>query len=277
MKRALTIWYFLLALPIFIFILLSCENGGGEYTSPFSSTPDALPVYDSSSGGVYKGTLIGSTGYCVVWLKNGNDEIYIELVLDNKKATLTTADLGSWSPGTAISSAEFTGTWNGLAVTAALDIDADGSNPYVAFSIPGHPVDVILIKEVSSALLAQYSGTATSSGDTEPAAEFSILVTYRSGSNSIIGYAEDDWDVYIIDPINFDNYVTFGTLTAQGLTITDLYAVFTGGGYLVEIEFSSCKDDVISGTFTVYAGTTEGDMKSANEVDDGTWKTNRKR
>ena len=154
-------------------------------------------------------------------------------------------------------------------MTATLSIDANGSNPTVDITIPGHSATALVIKEVSTEMIALYTGVSPAEGAVS--AEFSVFVTYGlPGGDKIFGGAEDENFEYGIDPINFTNTVTWGALTEGGLKITGIDAVFVGALYL-HITFDRWVDDVIYGNVDVYT-----DAALTNLVDTDTWKTTRK-
>lgn len=123
------------------------------------TTPEAKSEYDNSSAGVYKGVIVGSTGTIALYLHNTGTEIKAIVVFDGKTATLTNSTLSSWTPGQAIKDAVFTGEVNGVPVEAKFSVDADGKNPKVTVTIPGHNIKVGVYKEVSATLIKGFEGT----------------------------------------------------------------------------------------------------------------------
>lgn len=124
-----------------------------------ASTPEAKEQYNQSSGGVYKGVIVGSSGTIALYLFNTGTEVKALVAFDGKNAVLSTTALSSWTPGQAISNALFTGTVNGQQVQALFSVDANGQNPQVQVQIPGHNVVVAVYKETSTTLIKNYEGT----------------------------------------------------------------------------------------------------------------------
>lgn len=146
------------------------------------TTPEAKAEHDASSGGVYKGVIVGSTGTIALYLYNSGTEVKALVSFDGKSATFTTQSLSSWSPGQPITNALFTGVIDGVNMSAYFSVDANGQNPKVQMTIPGHTVNVAVYKETSTALVKNYEGTYT--GDdagtfnmTLHGNEFSIVVS----------------------------------------------------------------------------------------------------
>jgi hypothetical protein len=152
-----------MALFASLFIFNSCKkdkDDDNDYAcTACTSTPDALAANDASSAGVYKGVLLGSTGTVNIVLFNGNTNVTATVTFDNKTANLTTTDLSGWSPGQPINNAMFTGTINGQTVTAYFSVEANGQNPQVTVTIPGHTIIVKAYKEFSDALVKSYEGS----------------------------------------------------------------------------------------------------------------------
>lgn len=118
------------------------------------SAPEATAENDLKSGGVYKGTIIGSSGTIKVVLQGGKKEIILKI--DGVTRTLTTTSLDSWTSGEEILDAEFSsGDWS-----ITLSIVADGSDGSIVFDIAGHPdIQVALSKERSDQLIMAFEGT----------------------------------------------------------------------------------------------------------------------
>ena len=57
MSTFIKIMYCFLIIGVLLAGFIACDSGDGEYTSQFTSTPDAIAAYNNSSGGVYKGVL----------------------------------------------------------------------------------------------------------------------------------------------------------------------------------------------------------------------------
>lgn len=118
-----------------------------------NSTPEAFVEHDSKSGGIYKGILVGSSGAIKIILQAGNP--YVEITFDGESRTLTTADLTGWESGNSISSAVFSmGDWS-----ISFSVDANGDNPEVIPTIPGHAAFASVQKETSTGLVKAFEGS----------------------------------------------------------------------------------------------------------------------
>jgi hypothetical protein len=159
---------YLLILSAFA-MLSSCKKEDQNTTDPTTTepykcttcitTPEASAQYDNNSGGVYKGVIVGSTGTIALYLYNTGTEVKALVAFDGKNATLSTTSLSSWTPGQAISNALFTGIIDGQTVQAIFSVDANGQNPMVQLTIPGHTISVAIYKETSATLIKNFEGT----------------------------------------------------------------------------------------------------------------------
>ncbi|MBL7864225.1 MAG: hypothetical protein JNK10_05075 [Cyclobacteriaceae bacterium] len=133
---------------------LSCKKDDPDPSTTLATTAEADAAEDSKSGGVYKGTLIGSSGIIKIVLQKGVKQI--EITLDGVKKTLTTTSLDSWTSGEEIVDAEFTkDDW-----TVTFSMDENGETGGIGFNIPGHPnIISVIIKEKSNAQVKAYEGT----------------------------------------------------------------------------------------------------------------------
>jgi hypothetical protein len=151
---------YLLAIGLLLIGLSGCKKDSSDTASPnIENTPSALAAYNNSSAGVYKGVMVGSSGYFKISIQNGDNTTTCLFVLDGKEVTLTTTSLDNWTPGQAISNAVFTGTWNGVSVSLTFSCGANGSEPTASVTVPGHSVNVSMAKETSTALVKCYEGT----------------------------------------------------------------------------------------------------------------------
>lgn len=114
--------------------------------------------------------LIGSSGTIKVILQDGKSEVIV--TIDGTTKTLASTTLGSWTSGQALNNVLFSnGAWS-----INLTIDADGADPYITASIPGHPDIVIIVaKETSTQLLKAYEGTFTGNGVAAPENSWNFL------------------------------------------------------------------------------------------------------
>ena len=136
-------------------LIASCSKGKSDPVAVDLTTVTATADNDLKSGGVYKGTLIGSTGSIKIVIQGDSKAAY--LIFDGVTKTLETSDLGSWNSGQAINNASFTsGDWR-----IVFSVNANGSNPRLVVTIPGHNVSVAIVKEATTSLTRAYEGTFT--------------------------------------------------------------------------------------------------------------------
>jgi hypothetical protein len=154
-------WFIGLAIVAISFSGCSKDEGGSAVSPDIENASGAVATCNTSSAGVYKGILVGSSGYFKISLKNGTDTVSCKIVFDGKTAYLTTTSLNSWTPGQAISNAVFTGTLDGQAITLTLSCNADGTNVTVTITYPGHEIGVSVVKETSTTQVKCYEGTYT--------------------------------------------------------------------------------------------------------------------
>ncbi len=159
-----------LVLMLFLFSLAfayqGCEKDNEEdddqnVCAQCAVTPEAKAAYDESSAGVYKGIVTGSSGTLVFYVGNEGNEIKALLAFDGKSAVLTSQSFADWTPGEAITDALFTGTLDNQAIQATFSVSANGLNPSVNLSIPGHSIYVAVFKETSEVLVKSFEGRYT--------------------------------------------------------------------------------------------------------------------
>lgn len=123
-----------------------------------STTPQALAANNTSSKGIYKGIMIGSTGTIKFDVMNSGTTITAVLVVDAVTINLTSSV--TWQAGVAYV-APFTGTFNGAPISVTLSINSTGGSPSVtASNIPGHPNSTFtIVKETSTTLIECFEGT----------------------------------------------------------------------------------------------------------------------
>jgi hypothetical protein len=192
----------------------------------FASTPEAKPVNDTKSGGIYKGTFVGSSGSIKVVLQDNT--ISILLTFNNVTRTLTTNGLSSWSSGQAISNVTFTsGDWS-----VVLSVNADGSNPNVVITIPNHAnIGVSLIKETSTELVRVFEGTFTGS----QTGVWNLVI--QGSSIKGIGRANGDTSNEFIN----------GTLTGNSIILKNSDNEVVGGGTLSGNSISGSWNNGVAG------------------------------
>ena len=147
-----------------IFSLNACKKNNDTVDTPTAytcvnckTTPDAAASNNSSSKGIYKGVVIGSTGTIIFDIANNSTAITAVMLIDGVTVNLTSTV--TWVLGQAYT-APFTGTLNGSTVTINFSVGLSGGTPIVASSnIPGHPnASIDIIKETSSNLVECFQG-----------------------------------------------------------------------------------------------------------------------
>lgn len=225
---------------IFLVILIihSCKKSDDESTYKCETCvtqPEAVAANNTSSKGIYKGVLIGSTGVIKFNIMNTDNTIKATLIIDGVTVNLTTTD--PWVANQTCTLG-FTGTLNGQSVTVKIEVGANGSNPKILSAyIPGHPNLAFLIaKETSVGLIECFEGTYTT---TQPSAgTFNMLVsrslgqwyaTHRDNNQTTAEeeYGTIDANSRIINPSN----VVYGTITGDIVSGT-----FGNGGGSVTIN-----------------------------------------
>jgi hypothetical protein len=138
--------------------IVSCSKNdtAADSTTPLVTTPEASAAENGKSGGVYKGVLIGSTGYVKIMFQGGKKMVTV--TMDGVTKTLDSVSFtpATWTSGQAITSAVF--AKDGWKVT--FSVGADGKNPNVTVEITGHSkIAVTVSKEVSDSQVKSFEGT----------------------------------------------------------------------------------------------------------------------
>lgn len=115
--------------------------------------------YDNTSFGVYKGVIVGSTGFIVFRINNGDNVVKGFLSIDGKNDTLSTTQ--TLVAGQPITDVEFTGRISSMTLNA----DADGRNAEISnIRIDGHNnVGGVIFHEQSTKQVFCYEGKITGS------------------------------------------------------------------------------------------------------------------
>ena len=153
----------------FVLILVnnSCKkssrnDANNSPNNAFAATPTAQASYDNQSGGVYKGTLTGSSGYFEVNLQAAKPYLIYQWTNPGSNIdSLFANSLGSWHSGQTLSKAVFKGRDGSF---FWFSVRGDGSNPVVdSVYIPSHNgrVYAAIAKELSNSLIRIYQGTGT--------------------------------------------------------------------------------------------------------------------
>lgn len=165
MKRIIPLAGILAVAASIVFVNNSCKKSSSNNNpsnNGMATQSIAQKAYDNQSGGVYKGSLTGSSGYFEVNLQASKPFLIYQWTNPAGSIdSLFTNSLGSWQSGVAISKAVFTGADGSV---FWFSVNADGSNPTIdSVYIPGHtaPVYAALCKELSKVLVKVYQGTGT--------------------------------------------------------------------------------------------------------------------
>jgi len=183
---------------LLVTVLISCNKS--EEKEPATSTPayvcptcttapEAKAEHDNSSGGVYKGIMVGSSGVVALYLFNTGTEVKMLVTFDGKNTTLVTTSLSGWAPGQAITGATFTGTLDGQAIAVVFSVNANGQNPTMVAAIPGHTVKVAIYKETSTMMVKNYEGTHEG---TNPSDNGTFNMTFHGDNFSIVTSGRDE-------------------------------------------------------------------------------------
>jgi hypothetical protein len=227
---------------LLMIIVFSCSKDDNNNNNP-PSTITAQPVNDNKSGGLYKGTITGSTGSFYINLQDGNNKMYA--VFDGQKDTLSTTTV--INNGTAISQALFTGH---TGMSLVFSVSADGSNPVVnSFTIPGHPfAEAFLLKEISTQPVVVFEGRFTKTAG--PVNCQSGMINALLVANTLYGYFKEDGGQHLSGHFTStvtNNQFSFTAVNATGnCTINNAKTQITG----TASDPSGCAS-TISGTKTL--------------------------
>lgn len=143
--------------------LLGCKKSADTVADPYKcatckTAPDAIAANNSSSKGIYKGVVIGSSGTITFDIANNGTSITAVMIIDGITVNLTSAV--TWVAGQ-VYVAPFTGTLSGQPVTINFSVGATGGTPTVTSSnIPGHTnASLTIIKETSTGLVECFEGS----------------------------------------------------------------------------------------------------------------------
>lgn len=141
-------------------MLFACEKfeKEKEVEQGLPTSPETKPQYDNTNFGVYKGVIIGSSGWIVLKINNGDNIVRGYLEMDDQRDTLTTD-----SPivlGEPISNVLFKGRISSL----KLSINAYAANAWITdIQINGHDKKMLgfIMHEKSNNQVFCYKGTFT--------------------------------------------------------------------------------------------------------------------
>ncbi len=120
MKKGL---FSLLAIIILIG-LINCDIDNSTDGERYLTKPEADSASDNQETGVYKGVFIGSTGYFILYIKNGNDVVRGVVQFEGVEIELTCSGLANYSSGPIVE-AEFVGTYNGGNFSLTISVESD--------------------------------------------------------------------------------------------------------------------------------------------------------
>ena len=137
--------------------IYSCGKNKTDKDNGLPSTAETKPKFDNTSFGVYKGVIVGSSGYIVFRINNGDDVVKGTLKIDGREDVLTTKE--KLIAGQRISNVLFTGSFSSMKLSA----DADGRNANLTdIKIEGHThVGAYISHENSTVPVMLYEGTFT--------------------------------------------------------------------------------------------------------------------
>ena len=136
-------------------LMYSCGKSNDNPSSKLPSKAETKPQYDNTSFGVYKGVIIGSSGYIIFRINNGDNEVKGYLTIDGRKDTLSTTQ--TITAGQPILNVKFMGSFSSMTLNA----NADGYNARLTeIEIDGHPDHVagIIFHENSTQQIFSYEG-----------------------------------------------------------------------------------------------------------------------
>lgn len=136
-------------------IFYSCGKTDDTSAGELPSKAETKPQFDYTTFGVYKGVIIGSSGYIVFRINNGDDDVKGFLTIDGKKDVLTTNQ--ATTAGQPIVNVKFRGSFS------SMTLNADANGNYASLSdirIDGHPGEVtaMLFHEKSTQQVFSYEG-----------------------------------------------------------------------------------------------------------------------
>ena len=207
----------------------ACKKTNDAVTPPAAykcvsckTTPDAVAANNSSSKGIYKGVIIGSTGSIMFDIANNGSAITAVMVIDGVTVNLTSNV--TWVAGQAYI-APFTGILNNASVTINFSVGISGGAPTVTSSnIPGHTdASLNIIKETSSNLVECFEGTFSTARPETGIFNMIVLgtlntwtaVSRKTGSQSSNTGNGTISDNKLIDPSQ--NNRSIGTLNVDGI------------------------------------------------------------
>ena len=204
----------ILFVMVTIVLFVSCKKNDKDST-PYecktcNKTPEAAAANNTSTKGIYKGIIIGSSGTIKFDIANNGNTITAVMIIDGVSVNLTSNV--AWTNGQAYI-APFTGTLNGQPVTINFSVGLSGTTPTVTSSnIPGHPNAVmVMVKETSDSLIECFEGTFSG------ASQGTLNIILSRTLNKWGGVARKTGSR---DKQDFDGVITGTTITASGVSAT---------------------------------------------------------
>ena len=153
------------------------ESVGPQFKLQVENTPSAKVADDAKASGVYKGTLVGSSGSFKLVIVA--DEIIGYLTVDDAQYILTTDSIKASDLSGAIVNALFTDAAG--KVKLWFSVNADGGDPKVTAIIEGHPdVQIVVMKETSDQAIRVFEGFLYTT-------DTSFLVQTKAAFNVVLG------------------------------------------------------------------------------------------
>jgi hypothetical protein len=158
-----TICRFLFSVLTVVILFSSCKKeddkkNDNNNTTGITNNPVAVSENDNNAGGVYKAIVTGSSGYALIYFKNGNGLVYALLNFDGNHDSLICPALNGYTlPGADITNAIFTSAL-GTQDSIIFSVKGNGTNPSISIRIPGHTTSSSILKETSKQEVKIYSG-----------------------------------------------------------------------------------------------------------------------
>jgi hypothetical protein len=198
MKRIIPLAALVAVVTVVAAISNSCKkssSGNNGSNNGLATQPAAQAAYDDQSGGVYKGTLTGSSGYFEINLQAGKPFLIYQWTNPASGIdSLFTTSLSGWQSGQAITKAVFTGADGSV---FWFSVAANGGSPSIdSVFIPSHsgPVYAAVVKELSGALVKIFAGTATPVSSDGGQCVSGTVNAWLTGNSAIITYLGTNGD-----------------------------------------------------------------------------------
>lgn len=193
--KKLNIVYALITLLTIFFTITSCSKDDDSNTKQPSTTSQT-----------YTGVLIGSTGAYELNLKE--DGANASVVFNDDTYNLSTSE--TLQNGESLTLTDGT-------ISLTIEIDVNGKNPEISFTIPGHDIQATIILSNQTNPNRNYIGWTENFRDGVKVYRTTFNLTLHEG-NKWTGIERIDVD---IDPENPDHQSTQGQVTRVGGTYTE--------------------------------------------------------